>query len=93
MFGASPWFYVPMHGRFILPLIPHADFRKIGEVRGNTLTFTIGDDTFILVSEDRIAQGSGPFNLYVQHDPGWRPPYSDTSKAFGTAAPGGLIER
>jgi hypothetical protein len=85
--GPAPWFYVPMHGRFILSVTPHHQFRKAGEIRGSTLTFTLGDDTFGVVSEGRIAPGSGPFNLYVLHEPDWRPPHNDTSKAFGVAAP------
>jgi len=76
VYGAAVWFYLPMYGRFILSLTPHPElgFRNAGEIRGSALSFTVGNDTFNLVSTGRIAPGSGPFNLYVLHDPDWRPP-------------------
>jgi hypothetical protein len=87
-YGAAAWLYLPMHGRFILSLIPRPDlgFVKAGEVRGSTLTFTIGNDTFNLVSASRIAPGQRPFNLYVLHEPDWRPPDGNKSHWAGGAA-------
>jgi hypothetical protein len=81
VYGAAVWFYLPRHGRFILSLTPHPDlgFLKAGEIRGSALTFTIGNDTFNLVSSGRIAPGSGPFSLYVLHDPMWRPAGNTTT--------------
>jgi hypothetical protein len=87
-YGAAVWFYLPSHGRFVLTLTPHPDlgFRSAGEIRGSTLTFTSGNDTFNLVSSGRIAPGSGPFNLYVLHEPDWRPPETDgKSQVWGSA--------
>src|SRR5436190_18796364 len=59
MYGPAVWFYLPAHGRFILSLLPHTDlgFVKLGEVRGSTLNFTAGTDTFNLISARRIAPG------------------------------------
>jgi hypothetical protein len=73
-YGSAVWFYLPMYGRFILSLVPHPDlgFVKAGEVRGSTLNFTIGGDTFNVVSPKRIAPGQRAFNLYVLHDPNWQ---------------------
>ena len=87
VYGPAVWFYLPMHGRFILSLIPHPElgFIKAGDVRGSTLTFNIGNDTFSLVSAGRIAPGQRPFNLYVRHEPGWRPPDGSISAWAGGA--------
>jgi hypothetical protein len=86
--GPAVWFYLPNHGRFILSLLPHPDlgFVKAGEIRGSTLTFTIGTDTYNLVSAERIAPGQHPFNLYVRHEPDWQPPDGKTSIWAGGAA-------
>jgi hypothetical protein len=75
--GAVVWFYAGGRGRYILSLVPHPElgFRKAGEVRGSTLTFTVGKDAFTLSAGGPIAPGRAPFNLYVLHDPAWRPNY------------------
>jgi len=88
VYGAAVWFYLPMRGRFILSLTPHPElgFRSAGEVRGSSLTFTAGNDTFNLVAGGRIAPGSGPFNLYVLNDPTWRPTASESNSVQWGAA-------
>lgn len=75
--GAFVWFYAGGRGRYILSLLPNPElgFRKAGEVRGTSLRFTMGKDTFTLNAAGPIAPGRAPFNLYVLHDPGWRPNY------------------
>lgn len=81
--GAVVWFYLPQHGRFLLSLTAHPDlgFRKAGEVRGSKLSFTAGSDVFSLVSSGAIAPTQSAFNLYVLHDPTWKPdyPFADPS--------------
>jgi hypothetical protein len=76
--GAVVWFYLPRRGRFILSLVPHPElgFRKAGEIRGTTLSFTDGSDRFELSSGVPIAPGQAVFNLYVLHQPSWLPTYS-----------------
>jgi hypothetical protein len=88
MSGAAIYFYLPMHGRFVLSLTPHPDlgFRQAGEIRGSTLTFAVNDDTFTIVSSGRIAPGSGPFHLFVLHEPTWMPRSGDTSSTEVGAA-------
>jgi len=73
--GGVVWLYFPNRGRYVLSLSPHADlgFRKVGEVRGTTMTFTVGSDTFNIVCGTPIAPGTGAFNLYALADPAWRP--------------------
>jgi hypothetical protein len=75
--GVAVWFYLPMRGRFILSLSPRPDlgFQKAGEIRGTTLNFKIGSDSFTLVSATQIAPGAGAFNLYVLHQHSWLPGY------------------
>jgi len=75
--GAFIWFYVPKHGLFILTLGPHAElgFHKAGEVRGSSLLFTLGTDSYTLSAGARIAPGQAAFNLYVLHEPDWKPAY------------------
>jgi len=86
--GPVVWFYLPTYGRFILSLIPHPElgFVKSGEIRGSTLTFNVGDDSFNVASAERIAPGQRPFNLYVLHEPAWRPPDGKTSVWTGGSA-------
>ena len=87
--GAIVWLYVGNRGRYYLSLMPHPElgFRKAGEVRGSTLSFKIVNDTFTLSSAGRIAPGQAPFNLYVRHDPAWRPTYANANlSAFNMGA-------
>ena len=75
--GAVVWIYMPHRGRFLLSLAPNADtgFRRAGEVRGSSLAFSSGGERFTLTSAGRIAPGQAAFNLYVLHEPAWRPSY------------------
>ncbi len=75
--GGVVWIYVGKRGRYILSLVPHPElgFRRAGEVRGSSLSFVVGNDTFSLSTGGRIAPGQGSFNLYVLHDPDWKPTY------------------
>ena len=79
--GAVVWIYVPNRGRFLLSLIPHPNlgFRRAGEVRGSSLRFTAGSDTFTIASGGRVAPGQSAFNLYVLHQPTWRPTYANAN--------------
>jgi hypothetical protein len=87
--GAFVWFHVPKHGRFVLSLGPHPElgFLKAGEVRGSSLVFAIGSDRYTLSAGAQIAPGQAAFNLYVLHQPNWRPtyPFADES-AFSIGA-------
>jgi len=85
--GALAWFYLADRGRYILSLVPrsHLGFQKAGEVRGTSLVFTLDGDTFRLESAARIAPGYAPYNLYVLHDPAWRPKTPGESFLVGSA--------
>jgi hypothetical protein len=85
--GTYVWIYVQNHGRFILSLSPHPGFSKAGEIRGSNLTFTDGSDKYSISAASRIAPGQAAFNLYVLHQPEWKPtyPFADLS-AFNMGA-------
>jgi hypothetical protein len=82
--GSAAWFYLPDRGRYIFSLVPHSQlgFQKAGEVNGTSLMFTVGSVTFALDCSQRIAPGSEPYNLYVFHDPTWRPRTGETNAPF-----------
>ena len=73
--GAALWFYLPERGRFVMSLVPNAKlgFRRAGEVTSGSLSFTDGNNRYNIQSTSRIAPAGGRFNLYVLHDPEWRP--------------------
>jgi hypothetical protein len=79
--GPIVWLYVPNHGRYILTLAAHpeAGFRKAGEVRGTSLSFTVGDDKFSLTSTKPITAADAAFNLYVLQDASWKPTYPNAA--------------
>jgi len=79
--GAVVWFYLPNRGRYVLSLLPRPElgFRRAGEVRGSSVRFTIGGETFTLLTADQVAPGQAPFNLYVLHDPAWKPTYANAN--------------
>jgi hypothetical protein len=76
--GSVVWIYVPGDGRFLLSLIPRGEFVRAGSVRGTSLTFTLGE-TYNVTSATRIVPGDGAFNLYVLHQPGWKPDFPNAN--------------
>jgi len=73
--GAWLWFYLPDRGRYFLSILPRPEFgfSKAGEIRGSSLTFSIGGATINIDCDGRIMPGYGAYNLYVLHDASWRP--------------------
>jgi len=73
--GAALWFYLPERGRFVMSLVPNPKlgFYRAGEVSNRSLTFTEGRERYDIQSTSRIVPAWGRFNLYVLHDPKWRP--------------------
>jgi hypothetical protein len=73
--GAALWLYLPERGRFIMSLLPNSKlgFRRAGEVTDRSLTFTEAHERYDIQSTSRIVPAGGRFNLYVLHDPDWRP--------------------
>lgn len=73
--GAVVWVYVPNGGRFLLSLIPRRQFARAGTLRGTSLSFNVDGMTYSLSSATRIAPGEGAYNVYVLHQPAWKPTY------------------
>ena len=75
--GGVVWIYIPMRGRFLLAVSPNPKqgFARAGEIRGNSLRFTVGGNTYSVTSGSRIAPGTAAYNLYVLQQPDWRPTY------------------
>jgi hypothetical protein len=68
--GPIVWFTLPNRGRYVLSIAPHPTlgFVKAGEIRADSLTFTLGGDTITLDCGAPIAPGYTPYNLYVYQD-------------------------
>ena len=79
--GAAVWIYIPKRGRFVLSAVPNqkAGFRRAGEIRGNSLSFSVGGTTYNVTCGARIAPGTGAYNLYVLQQPDWRPNYPNAN--------------
>jgi hypothetical protein len=95
--GTAVAFYLPGKGRFVLSLAPREalGFRRAGEVRGSTLTFTAGSDTYRVNCNGRIAPGEGVYHLYLYHNPSFRPKNPGPSDAVGMVAgdAAGMVRR
>lgn len=64
------WADIPGHGRYFLSFKPRAGegFEKAGEVEENLLMFSSAGNTFRIDCADRIATGSGTYNIYARRD-------------------------
>ncbi len=81
--GAWLWFYLPDRGRYFLSILPRPEFgfSKAGEIRGSSLSFTIGGDAInndgefqhlcrACSNDQRLVQGSSQEDIVVgQGDP------------------------
>lgn len=72
--GTVVWLYLAGHGRFVVSLFPNEKlgFQKNGVTSADTLTFREGATEYRVECASAIAPGSGPYNLYVVHETGWR---------------------
>lgn len=78
--GQVVMIYLKGHGQLLFSLVPGMrvitpvpPFQRSGEIRGSTMTFQVGGDTYEVNCEGRISPGSGAYNLYVSHDPAYQP--------------------
>ena len=88
--GNINWIYIKGKGRFIFSFKqqPKYNFRKIGVIKNNELTFEYDGDKYRFVSKNPILGSGGKWNLWVMHDPDYRLNYSlpsDNPFAFGAA--------
>ena len=78
--GVNAAFYLAPRGRFFFSLAAREGFTKAGDVRDNTLSFTIDGSRYVLTCSEKIAPGPDAYNLYVRHDASYRP--QNTSDIF-----------
>jgi hypothetical protein len=93
--GALVWFYVPGKGRFIFSLIPHQgyDFRKIGVIEDNKISFTMGSDRYEWISSAPVVGNGGDWNVWVLLDSTYIPIpefYPPARKTDAVATRGGI---
>ena len=72
--GALVWFSLGDRGRFVFSLVerPGFEFKKVGSVRHNTVSFEWGGDAFEWESAQPVVGTGGNWNLWVLHDPDYR---------------------
>lgn len=75
--GSLVWFYLPNKGFFLLSLVPRTgyDFRRIGVIDNNKITFRSDGVKYEMISEQPILPFAGAWGLWVLHDPKYRPPF------------------
>ncbi|HEV3470039.1 MAG TPA: hypothetical protein VG148_12005 [Pyrinomonadaceae bacterium] len=69
--GSLVWFSLTGRGRFVFSLVarPGYDFRKVGAVSHNKITFEWEGTRFEWASSLPVVGGGGNWNLWVLHDP------------------------
>ena len=88
--GNINWIYIKGKGRFIFSFKPQPNytFKKIGVIRNNKLSFEFKGDKYEFVSKSPILGQGGNWNLWVMHDPSYKPnsrKSKDPGFAFGAA--------
>jgi len=85
--GAVVWIYLEGRGRYVMSLFPNPKlgFRDAGVIKQDALTFRDGTTEFRVECGNVIAPGDGPYNLYILHEPGWRPRAATEPFQFGAA--------
>ncbi|HRH43270.1 MAG TPA: hypothetical protein PKY82_16680 [Pyrinomonadaceae bacterium] len=83
--GSIIYVYIPQKGRFLFSLSPHTgyDFQKIAVADDEQITFNFGGDKYKITSKDSIIPAYGKWNLWVMHDPNYKP--NKTTPEFGSA--------
>jgi hypothetical protein len=72
--GAVVWFALADRGRFVFSLVerPGFEFRKVGSVRHNTVSFEWGGERYEWESALPVVGTGGNWNVWVLHDPDYR---------------------
>ena len=85
--GRVVWFSLPKQGQFIISTAPQDGykFEQIAEVRGNTITFSLGDKFYQLSSTEPILSDGGEMKLWVLHDTEFQPKGSEKGISAGSA--------
>jgi hypothetical protein len=88
--GPLVWFSLADRGRFIFSLTPRPgyDFKKVGAVEHNKISFTWGEDRFEWVSALPVVGTGGNWSLWVLHDPDYSFDLYDKPGGVGGEGPG-----
>jgi hypothetical protein len=95
--GAMVWFYLPGLGRFIFSLVPYDgyDFRKVGFIEDNKISFNWKGVSYEWLSREPIVGSGGVWNLWVLHDQDFvdifARPVADTERKVAKA--GGIFRK
>jgi hypothetical protein len=90
--GELIFFYLRGRGRFVFSIRPYEgyNFQRLGEIQNNKLSFSLGTDHYEWVSRTPVVGTGGTWNLWVLHQPDYKPePYLGES-AFALGAMDGV---
>jgi hypothetical protein len=71
--GATLWMAIPGEGRVIFSPVPVQGFRKTGAIRDHVISFSTGNHSYELRTQNLIFGSKGAWALYVYHDRGYTP--------------------
>ncbi len=73
--GEFLYLYVPGKGRFIFSLAPRPnyDFKKLGTVENNKISFAFENTSYQLISMLPVLEIRGKWNLWIFHDSEYKP--------------------
>ena len=83
--GPLVWFSLADRGRFVFSLVPRPgyDFKKVGKVEHNKISFEWGEDRFEWVSGLPVVSSGGNWSLWVLHDPDYSFDLYDKPRSVG----------
>ena len=85
------WLYLPGQGRYILSLVPHQGFQKLGVVRDNVISFPANGQQYELRAYSPIVGAGGAWNLYILHDPSYHGDFENAAVSVNKALPPGTL--
>ncbi|HYL74637.1 MAG TPA: hypothetical protein VEU96_10550 [Bryobacteraceae bacterium] len=91
--GATVFFYFPGEGRYILSLVPHEGFTKMGAIRDNVISLQSNGRQYEVRTMHLILGSKGAWNLYGLHDPSYTSHASSRSVQVGTSRLERLVPR
>jgi hypothetical protein len=79
------WIDIPGQGRYDVSYRPRGNegFVRAGEVSENSLVFSLDGNIFRIDCSDRIATGSGTYNIYARKEPAGAPQVDPARVTFG----------
>jgi hypothetical protein len=90
--GELIYFYLRGRGRFVFSIRPYDgyNFQRLGEIQNNKLSFTLGQDHYEWISSTPVVGTGGTWNLWVLHQPDYKPDLFLRESAFALGAMGGV---